>query len=77
MSPKRITVSTVGIAKLIKKLGDDMVKFNLAISLHSDEDSKRSNLMPINNNINLDQLKEAIEYFYKKTRTRITYEYIL
>ena len=77
MSPKRITVSTVGIAKLIKKLGDDMVKFNLAISLHSAEDSKRSNLMPINNNINLDQLKEAIEYFYKKTRTRITYEYIL
>ena len=47
MSPKRITVSTVGIAKLIKKLGDDMVKFNLAISLHSAEDSKRSNLMPI------------------------------
>ncbi len=77
MSPKRITVSTVGIAKLIKKLGDDMVKFNLAISLHSAEDSKRSNLMPINNNINLDQLKKAIEYFYKKTRTRITYEYIL
>ena len=77
MSPKRITVSTVGIAKLIKKLGDDMVKFNLAISLHSAEDSKRSKLMPINNSINLNQLKEAIEYFYKKTKTRITYEYIL
>ena len=77
MSPKRITVSTVGIAKLIKKLGDDMVKFNLAISLHSAEDSKRSNLMPINNNINLNQLKEAVEYFYKKTKTRVTYEYIL
>ncbi len=77
MSPKRITVSTVGIAKIIKKLGDDMVKFNLAISLHSAEDSKRSNLMPINNNINLNQLKEAVEYFYKKTKTRITYEYIL
>ena len=77
MSPRRITVSTVGIAKLIKKLGDDMVKFNLAISLHSAEDSKRSNLMPINNNINLNQLKEAVEYFYKKTGTRITYEYIL
>ena len=54
-----------------------MVKFNLAISLHSAEDSKRSKLMPINNNINLNQLKEAIEYFYKKTKTRITYEYIL
>ena len=77
MSPRRITVSTVGIAKLIKKLGDDKVKFNLAISLHSAEDSKRSNLMPINNNINLNQLKEAVEYFYKKTGTRITYEYIL
>ena len=77
ISPKRITVSTVGIAKLIKKLGDDMVKFNLAISLHSALDSKRSNLMPINNKINLNQLKEAVKYFYKKTKTRITYEYIL
>ena len=77
MSPRRITVSTVGIAKLIKKLGDDMVKFNLAISLHSALDSKRSSLMPINNKINLNQLKEAVKYFYKKTNTRITYEYIL
>ena len=77
MSPKRITVSTVGIAKLIKKLADDMVKFNLAISLHSAQDSKRSDLMPINDQINLTQLKEAVEYFYKKTKTRVTYEYIL
>lgn len=77
MSPKRITVSTVGIAKLIKKLADDMVKFNLAISLHSAQDSKRSDLMPINDKINLTLLKEAVEYFYKKTKTRVTYEYIL
>jgi len=77
MSPKRITVSTVGIAKLIKKLADDMVKFNLAISLHSAQDSKRSDLMPINDKINLNLLKEAVEYFFKKTKTRVTYEYIL
>ena len=77
ISPKRITVSTVGIAKQIKKLGDDKVKFNLAISLHSAVNKVRSEIMPINNSINLNDLKEAISYFYEKTKSRITYEYIL
>ena len=77
MSPKRITVSTVGIAKMIKKLGDDNIKFNLAISLHAADDKKRSNLMSINEKINLTELKNAVKYFYEKTNIRITYEYIL
>merc|ERR1711965_99389 len=77
MSPKRITVSTAGIAKLIKKLGDDEVKFNLALSLHAANDEKRDYIMPINEQNSLDALKEAIIYFYQKTETRVTYEYII
>lgn len=77
MSPKRITVSTAGIAKLIKKLGDDEVKFNLALSLHAANDKKRDYIMPINEQNSLASLKEAIIYFYEKTGTRLTYEYII
>ena len=77
MSPKRITVSTAGIAKMIKKLGDDGVRFNLAISLHSASDSKRDIIMPINKKINLEELRESVRYFYDKTGSRVTYEYIL
>lgn len=77
MSPKRITVSTAGIAKLIKKLGDDEVKFNLALSLHAATDEKRSKIMPINEQNSLEALKEALIYFHEKTGTRITFEYII
>ena len=77
MSPKRITVSTAGIAKLIKKLGDDDIKFNLAVSLHAANDIKRNQIMPINEQNSLDSLSEAIQYFYEKTETRLTYEYII
>ena len=77
MSPKRITVSTAGIAKLIKRLGDDEVKFNLALSLHAANDKKRDYIMPINEQNSLVALQEAILYFYQKTETRITYEYII
>jgi 23S rRNA (adenine2503-C2)-methyltransferase len=76
MSPKRITVSTAGIAKMIKKLADDEVRFNLALSLHAADDEKRDKIMPINEQNNLAALMDAIEYFYKKTRNRISYEYI-
>ena len=77
MSPKRITVSTAGIAKLIKRLGDDEVKFNLALSLHAANDAKRNEIMPINEQNNLDSLAEALIYFHKKTGTRVTFEYII
>ncbi len=77
MSPKRITVSTAGIAKMIKKLGDDEVRFNLALSLHAANDKKRDYIMPINEQNSLAALAEALKYFYQKTGTRITYEYII
>ena len=77
MSAKRITVSTAGISKMIKKLADDKVRFNLAISLHSASNSKRDMLMPINQKINLTELRNSVRYFYDKTGSRVTYEYIL
>jgi 23S rRNA (adenine2503-C2)-methyltransferase len=76
MSPRRITVSTAGIAKMIKKLADDEVKFNLALSLHAADDAKRNEIMPINEQNNLDALLEALTYFHQKTHNRISYEYI-
>lgn len=77
MSPKRITVSTAGIAKMIKKLGDDEVKFNLALSLHAANDKKRSEIMEINDSNNLETLRESLQYFHEKTGTRVTFEYII
>ena len=77
MSPKRITVSTAGIAKMIMKLGDDDVKFNLALSLHAANDVKRSKIMEINDSNNLEALKNALVYFHEKTGSRVTFEYII
>lgn len=77
MSPQRITVSTAGIAKMIKKLGDDGAKFNLALSLHAANDEKRNHIMPINETNTLEALAEALNYFYEKTGTRVTFEYIV
>ncbi len=77
MSPKRITVSTAGVAKMIKKLGDDDVKFNLALSLHAANDHKRGEMMPINDSNSLDALSDSLNYFYQKTKSKITLEYIV
>ena len=77
MSPKRITVSTAGIAKMITKLADDNVRFNLALSLHAANDEKRNKIMGINETNSLETLAEALKYFYRKTGTRVTYEYII
>ncbi len=77
MAAKRITVSTAGIAKMIKKLGDDQVRFNLALSLHAANDKKRNEIMPINEQNSLKALAEALKYFYAKTKSPITFEYIV
>ena len=77
MSPKRITVSTSGVPKMIKKMADDGVKFNLAVSLHSAIDEVRTTIMPFNKNFPLKDLREALEYWYAKTKNRITYEYVV
>ncbi|WP_432412873.1 23S rRNA (adenine(2503)-C(2))-methyltransferase RlmN [Rasiella sp. SM2506] len=77
MSPKRITLSTSGVPKMIKKLADDDVKFHLAVSLHSAIQEKREQIMPFAKNFTLVDLKESLEYWYEKTNRRITYEYIV
>jgi 23S rRNA (adenine2503-C2)-methyltransferase len=77
MSPKRLTISTAGIAKMIKQLGDDQVKTNLALSLHAANDLKRDQIMPINESNSLNNLADALQYFYRKTGTRVTFEYIV
>jgi len=77
MSSKRITLSTAGIAKLIKKLGDDGAKFKLALSLHAANDDKRNKIMPINESNSLKVLLEALNYYYNKTKLMITLEYIV
>ncbi len=77
MSPKRITVSTAGVAKMIRQLGDDKVKFKLALSLHAANDTKRHEIMPINDTNNIKALIDALNYFYKQTGNEITFEYIL
>ena len=77
MSPKRITVSTSGLPKMIKKLADDEVKFNLAVSLHSAIDEVRSKIMPFSKTFPLEDLRESLEYWYEKTESRVTYEYVV
>lgn len=76
LSPKRITVSTAGIAKMIRRMADDDTKVNLALSLHAADDRKREEIMPINEQNNLASLMEAIAYFHQTTGNRISYEYI-
>ncbi|MFM2138599.1 MAG: rRNA ((2503)-C(2))-methyltransferase RlmN [Bacteroidota bacterium] len=77
MSARRITVSTAGVAKAIRQLGDDNVRFKLALSLHAATDAKRNEIMPINDSNNIRSLVDALNYFYKQTGNEITFEYIL
>ncbi len=77
MSPKRIVVSTSGIPKMIKKMADDEVKFKLAVSLHSAIDEVRARIMPFSKNFPLADLREALEYWYRKTRSKVSYEYVV
>ena len=77
MSSKRITVSTSGVPKIIKKMADDEVKFNLAVSLHSAIDSIRTSIMPFNETFPLKDLGDALVYWFEKTQRVVTYEYIV
>ncbi|GHE52871.1 23S rRNA (adenine(2503)-C(2))-methyltransferase RlmN [Roseivirga thermotolerans] len=77
MSPRRITLSTVGIPKMIKQLADDEVRFNLAVSLHSAIDETRTRMMPINEKSNLAELAESLQYWYSKTKRKVTFEYVV
>jgi 23S rRNA (adenine2503-C2)-methyltransferase len=77
MSPKRIVVSTSGVPKMIKKMAEDQVKFNLAVSLHSAIDEVRTKIMPFNETFPLEDLRAALQFWYAKTKRRITYEYVV
>lgn len=77
MSPKRITLSTSGVPKMIKKLADDEVRFNLAVSLHSAIQETREEIMPFAKQFTLEDLKESLEYWYAATNKMITYEYVV
>jgi len=77
MAAKRLTLSTVGIAKMIMKMADEEVKFNLAVSLHSALNHVRSAIMPINDTNPLEELAEALKYWYHKRKQKVTYEYVV
>ncbi len=77
MAPRRVTLSTAGVARMIMKLADDGVKCNLALSLHAADDEKRNAIMPINEQNNLEALAAALQYYHRKTRRGLTFEYIL
>ncbi|HEY8510751.1 MAG TPA: 23S rRNA (adenine(2503)-C(2))-methyltransferase RlmN [Cyclobacteriaceae bacterium] len=74
---RRITVSTVGIARMIRKMADDDVKFNLAVSLHAAINETRSSIMPINDSNRLEDLADALRYWYSRTKRKVTYEYVV
>ena len=77
MSPKRITVSTSGVSKMIRKMADDGVKFKLAVSLHSAIEETRNKIMPFTKSFPLPELRDALVYWYHKTRSKVTYEYVV
>lgn len=77
LSPKRITISSVGLTKMIQRFGQEKQPFNLAISLHAPNDEKRDKIMPINESLDLKSLKQALQFYYKQTQNPITYEYLL
>ena len=77
MSYKRVTLSTSGISKMIRKLADDNVKVNLALSLHAASEEIRNNIMPIGDSNSLNDLRDSLKYYFSKTKRKITYEYVL
>ncbi len=77
LSPRRITVSTSGIPKMIRKMADEAPRFKLAVSLHSAVDATRTSIMPFNATFPLAELREAIQYWYSCTKSRVTYEYVV
>ena len=77
MSYKRITLSTSGISKMIRKLADDNVKVNLALSLHAVNEELRKKIMPIGKSNTLEEIRDSLKYYFSKTKKKVTYEYVL
>jgi 23S rRNA (adenine2503-C2)-methyltransferase len=76
IAARRITVSTAGWVDGIRRMGDEQCKVKLAVSLHSAVDSTRSRLMPVTRRYSVASLIDAVEYYYRRTKRRVTYEYI-
>lgn len=77
LANRRVTVSTCGIAPIIKKFAHDFPQTWLAISLHAPNDEVRSKIMPVNKGFELKKLMESLEYYMKETNKRVFYEYIM
>ena len=77
MSPKRITLSTSGLPKLIRKMADDQVQFHLAVSLHSALQSTRESIMPFAQKFPLTDLLSALQHWYVQTKRQVTFEYVV
>ncbi len=77
ISYKKITLSTSGISKMIRKMADDNVKFNLAISLHTALEKTRNKVMPFSKSFPIKELVDSLEYWYKKIKRKITFEYLI
>lgn len=77
LSPRRITLSTSGVPKLMKRLADDAVRFRLALSLHAARDAVRTRIMPFNQRFPLADIAEALRYWYRRCQRPVTYEYII
>lgn len=77
LSPKRITISTVGLTKQIIRMANEQQPFNLAISLHAADDEKRNRIMPINQSLDLEKLEQAVRQYYDELMQPLTYEYLL
>ena len=77
ISNKKITLSTSGISKMIIKMSDDNIKFNLAVSLHSAVEKTRNVIMPFSKSFPLDKLINSLDYWYKKTKRKVTFEYLV
>ncbi len=77
VSAQHITVSTSGLPEGIRKMADNGERVKLALSLHALTNKLRSELMPINRRFDISQVMDAVEYYYRKTRRPVTYEYIL
>ncbi|MEM9185468.1 MAG: 23S rRNA (adenine(2503)-C(2))-methyltransferase RlmN [Planctomycetota bacterium] len=77
ISPRRITISTVGLPKAIRRLGDADARYRLAISLHAPTDELRNQIVPINHKVGIDEIMAAADDYYEKSRRRLTFEYVL
>ncbi len=77
MSPRRITLSTSGIPKMIRQLADENLRIKLALSLHSAIEEKRNQLMPFSVKFPLEDILDALQYWYRNTKSPITFEYLV